>query len=336
MKNGLDELEEKKTEDSAKPEFIILETTADRLERMINDLSQKYSLVTAELAEEKAKRRALEKELYHFTGKVKEETIKISPETIVSEFTGEKEERNTNLSLENKVSQLESKVEHTACVVRSLCSFTTDLKLGWLKMKKIERSIMEFTVTLRLNLENNEITEIENLENLTCLKLLNLRNNQIIEINGLEHLTSLLQLNLENNQITEIKGLENLNSLEELNLDNNQITEIKGLENLISLEGLHLNNNKITEIKGLETLTSLSRAELNYNQIEKLDSIAIKSLKNLISLNRFYTMNNKITEVISVDLPDNGTQITIYLEGNDVKNMEELKLLKSKRIKYSF
>lgn len=309
MKNGLDESgkkrdnKEKEANNSNLKESENSEVMEYRLERIMNSLSQKYSSIETKLEEEKLERLALEKKVDQFI---------------------------------SEISKLENEAKYTKNVMQSICNFTLTLQLKGLKMKKIKESIMEFIATQILDLDDNEISVIENLENLICLKRLSLQDNKIMEIKGLEKLISLQVLRLSNNKIIEIKGLEELISLQDLNLSNNQITEIKGLEKLISLQDLNLNNNKITEIKRLESNLSLERVVLNYNQIEKLNDIVINSLKKLTYLNYFSVQNNKITEVVNVDLADNGTIIKICLEGNDVKNREELKNLKIKGINYIF
>ena len=57
---------------------------------------------------------------------------------------------------------------------------------------------------------------MKGLEKLTQLEKLNLHNNQLTDVKGLEKLTQLKRLDLFNNQLTDVTGLEKLTQLTEL------------------------------------------------------------------------------------------------------------------------
>ena len=61
------------------------------------------------------------------------------------------------------------------------------------------------------------------------MTILDLQGNQISEINNLNQLTNLIELDLSGNQISEIKNLDALGNLTELNLFRNQIRNLDGL-----------------------------------------------------------------------------------------------------------
>ena len=63
------------------------------------------------------------------------------------------------------------------------------------------------------------------IKSLKDLKRLDLRNNQLTELTGLSKLTKLEYLNLRNNQLTELPDLSNLTTLEYLGLTGNQLTQ---------------------------------------------------------------------------------------------------------------
>jgi len=157
--------------------------------------------------------------------------------------------------------------------------------------KKINNNMENLdSIMTKLDLKNNQITEIKNLNNMFNLRELYLCHNQITEIKGLASLLNLQVLNLNSNQITEIKGLSTLANLQYLYLNDNQITEIKGLASLLNLQVLNLNNNQITEIKDLDTLAKLQYLYLSYNQITE-----IKGLNTLFNLHLLYLDGNQIT-----------------------------------------
>jgi internalin A len=171
----------------------------------------------------------------------------------------------------------------------------TRLNLSSLALTEIPPQISELTRLTKLDLSNNEFTEIKSLENLTQLTKLDLKGNKITEIKGLKNLTQLTELHLSNNKITEIKGLENLAQLTELYLSNNQLAEIKGLEKNTQLSFLNLSKNKLTEIKGLEQLTNLISFILSDNYITELS-------ENVLRINLpIYWYANHIETGIHVD-----------------------------------
>nr|PNR30358.1 hypothetical protein PHYPA_026674 [Physcomitrium patens] len=72
---------------------------------------------------------------------------------------------------------------------------------------------------VKLQLDNNNITKIENLEHLHTLT-------DLEKIENLSGLTGLLDLSLYNNKITVLEGLEALEEIKSLSLGNNQIKDL--------------------------------------------------------------------------------------------------------------
>eukprot|EP01051_Picozoa_sp_SAG22_P018877 SAG22_NODE_3312_length_1786_cov_2.332543_2_plen_213_part_00 len=144
------------------------------------------------------------------------------------------------------------------------------------------------TSLTRLNLFNNQITDIAPLSALTSLTTLYLNSNKITDITPLSALTSLTELDLQSNQITDLAPLSAMTSLNLLFLHKNQITDIAPLSALTSLTDLRLSNNQITDIAPLMTLTSLRRLYLYENPGEFSDSdetvVLLKSRRCRVSL----------------------------------------------------
>ena len=78
---------------------------------------------------------------------------------------------------------------------------------------------------------------------------LQLDNNIITEIAGLESLTKLKWLDLSFNMIEVIKGLENLRELEDLSLFSNRIVALEGLDTLEKLNVLSVGSNAIASLE---------------------------------------------------------------------------------------
>eukprot|EP01051_Picozoa_sp_SAG22_P005112 SAG22_NODE_295_length_12850_cov_9.179202_11_plen_218_part_00 len=107
---------------------------------------------------------------------------------------------------------------------------------------------------------------------LTSLTRLELGDNQITDIAPLSAFTSLTDLNLQWNHITDIAPLSALTSLDYLDLGVNRITDIAPLKSLTSLTLLDLMDNHITDIAPLKSLTSLRTLRLRNNPGEFSDS----------------------------------------------------------------
>ena len=76
--------------------------------------------------------------------------------------------------------------------------------------KLITDPIVEKAVREYLDKPTGELTKTD-LENVTSLDL---EKNQLTDVNGLENLTQLTRLELINNKLTDVKGLEKLTQLE--------------------------------------------------------------------------------------------------------------------------
>ena len=123
----------------------------------------------------------------------------------------------------------------------------------------------DYEKVTRMNLENNQLTDVKGLEKLTKLTWLRLYDNKLTSVKGLEKLDQLTELNLHGNKLTSVQGLEKLTELRELYLGNNQLTSVKGLEKLTQLTRLSLADNQLTDVKGLEKLTQFLTLSLQWN-----------------------------------------------------------------------
>ena len=109
-----------------------------------------------------------------------------------------------------------------------------------------------------LSLPKAGITKIQGLDKgLKKLRELNLNNNRISRLEGLDNLTNLEKLTLKNNKITKMEGMDNLKSLVWLGLSGNPIKKMEGLDKLANLERLFLENTDIEVLENYQNLTSL-------------------------------------------------------------------------------
>ena len=210
-----------------------------------------------------------------------------------------------------------------------------------------------FTNHKKINLNNNNLTTLENLDGITELTNLILSNNALTledekSQNILKSMTKLQLLNLDNNKITNIRGINELKELKNLYLvGKNNIVDLSQIEDIISnlnvltvstetlktiqncdvgkITILNIQGSGLTEIPDLSKFTNLSKVNLGSNP-----SIAnFDRLSNLTSLTNLLISNNnlhgrmidftKLTNLVYLDLSNN----TLWSE--DLENLKVLK-----------
>ncbi|XP_054724698.1 leucine-rich repeat-containing protein 49-like isoform X2 [Uloborus diversus] len=189
-----------------------------------------------------------------------------------------------------------------------------------------------------LNLQQNQITVIENLEIFSNLKFLDLSDNLFEQITGLDNLFSLRVLILSRNRIHYIDGLQNLNHLDVLDLSGNEIKEITNVHHLHELRVLNLSSNHINQISGLRGLKSLVELNLNKNFILEVTEVdVLPRLQRLFlsqnSIERFEDMYCVSNVPLLCDLSLEGCPITVFPNYRHLilYNIPQLKVLDTRR-----
>jgi Leucine-rich repeat (LRR) protein len=147
---------------------------------------------------------------------------------------------------------------------------------------------------IELNLSNNfdengaRLTNIQPLAGFKDIQKLNLRNNNISDVSILSTLPSLVEINLRDNNVHDIAALANLNNLESLNLHSNPVkTGINVLGNLSHLKTLNLVNIHVGEnISFLEQLDELEELNLRNTSISDVSIIVSLMEKGALQDNR--------------------------------------------------
>ena len=163
---------------------------------------------------------------------------------------------------------------------------------------------------------NNTISDLSPLSNLTNLKTLSLQHNNISDISPLSGLTNLTVLELgdpqeipsrlADNTIADISPLSNLTNLRKLELLNSSIVDISPLSGLTNLTELGLQNNSIVDISPLSDLTNLTTLYLeNILSIPPIPGLVLSNnsivdispLIGLINLTELRLQNNTISDL---------------------------------------
>lgn len=139
----------------------------------------------------------------------------------------------------------------------------------------------------KLKLNENEISDISPLKNLTKLEYLEIQRNRIVDVNPLKNLTNLKFLKLYNNLIEDIAPLSNLTNLTGLDLHYNVtvggdeshkiiskgITDISALKNLKKLEFLDISANRIEDISILKNFDKIKDLDFSGNRVKNYEGL---------------------------------------------------------------
>lgn len=215
-----------------------------------------------------------------------------------------------------------------------------------------------------IKLDDNSLTSLNSLANLSNLKTVSARNNQIREVADLGKLEALERVDLAYNEVQDlgdlasnrslveldlagnigVSGLNELEGLEFLNLDETGLEDFESLNEAKNINIISARNNKLQELRTLPTTLGVVRLDVTGNQLVDLATMATvetinvsnNSLENAEILNTAMAMQiiatgNKFTDLSRVA---NNTIQSLDLSENraelqNVGSLEKLENLKS-------
>lgn len=189
------------------------------------------------------------------------------------------------------------------------CRNLTSLSLRSLKITNLKK-ISELNNNINtIDLQNNNISKIEGLENFSNLETLYLNNNQITDITPLSANKSLKYLNLKGN--SGIDGnksnytgerLEALNKIGEI-LDRGGIIylDVDKLGLFNNYTNLDLNSQNLATLEILEGMTELTHLNLSINKITLNDEKSQEILKSMTNLKTLYLNSNPVTNITAIN-----------------------------------
>ncbi|AYE33869.1 leucine-rich repeat domain-containing protein [Clostridium septicum] len=178
-----------------------------------------------------------------------------------------------------------------------------------------------------LDLQNNNITDISLLSNLTELRDLYINLNPVEDITPLKSLKRLRDLFVNATNIKDISSLSNLTNLKYLLMDSNKITNFESIKNLENLQVLYIGG---TNIKDISVVNNLKNLEvLSINNTEVSDLTPLKSLKRLtwLRLDRNnisdISVLSELPQLQEVTLDDNKvSNISVISKLNNLKTLK--------------
>lgn len=195
-----------------------------------------------------------------------------------------------------------------------------------------------------LRLYGNSIENIELIGKLKCLESLTLSNDRDWDIGVLNSLTQLNRLTVLGNNISNLDSLANMTNLTDLQVNNANIKNVDFLRYMTKLTSLGFDNTNISNLDSLPNMTKLTVLGFNNTNIENVDF-----LRNMTNLEMLFLSNDDITNIdglskltklkllnlssnkISYITPLSGmTNLTwLELENNSISNINPLSSLTS-------
>lgn len=133
--------------------------------------------------------------------------------------------------------------------------------------------------------------------------------------------TKASDIRLSGNQISDISALEGNDGISVLELGNNVISDISALKDCFKIRSLTLNNNQISDITAIATIDKLKSLDLSFNQISDISPLAQN--QNLVNTNEYLHLeNNEIKDVSP--LSDFKSCKSMYLGNNQIEDIAPL------------
>ena len=172
----------------------------------------------------------------------------------------------------------------------------------------------KFTELTELNLSNNNITSIEALKDMQNLTILNLGNNRLLgnNINIISNFKSLKQAYLSNDGISTVDFMTGLTSLEIVDLSRNNVGNLKPIQNLTAIKELNMSDNRnLVSLDYIKIHTNLTK--LNIANTSITDLSGIKDLRNLVDLNVRSLNNVQIYPIVETYYNEATEETEAYL-----------------------
>lgn len=267
---------------------IPVEKEVEEAYRINKDGSGKESLPFKNVAKDNKKHVEIVTNELNLIGiKYKEETVKPEDEEITISDANLRKLINKNIDSTRDDNQKITRKE-----IESLKEINMRDKQG---NPILEASSLKETADFKF-VQTRGIKTLAGLENAINLEKLDLAENEISDLSPISKLTKLTKLSLFRNRISDLKPISELTNLEYLDLYANKLVDISPLEKLVNLKHLDLHNNNdqtgdsvhptvsggIKDISVVKNLTKLELLSLGSNNIS--DISAIKNLDNIKDL----------------------------------------------------
>ena len=203
----------------------------------------------------------------------------------------------------------------------------------WLNVLKIDDNLLSnidniknLSVLREFSAASNTIKDISPLRNMNLLRSLNLSNNMISDITVLSDMTALKTLNISNNLISDISPLSYLTMLTELDISTNSIKQLNAISRLPNIEILTISNNPIQYLSPLEEYSSLKTLKIDGTSVTTLG--ALSDLGNIETLDCSRTSISDYSSLAKMNVKtlilsqSNLSDVSVIATANSVKMLD--------------
>ncbi len=175
---------------------------------------------------------------------------------------------------------------------------------------------------MRIDLPENEITDLTPLASLKRLQSVNLANNKIESIEPLKEHKNIQYLKLSNNAVTDLTPVTSMANMRALYVEGNKITSLEPISGLSKITSLYAGGNPIENYSPIGNLPWLSSLDLRHANI--MDLHFLMPLKQVRVLNLSHNKVQDLTTLIEMckaDVDDGrrfAPYLRVYVEGNNL------------------
>lgn len=176
-----------------------------------------------------------------------------------------------------------------------------------------------------LNLSNKKLTDkdIKNLKYMKNVTEIILNNNKLTDLSPLAELTQLEKLTFHDNNVSDISFAKKLTKLKVFGAGNNGIKDISALKGHSELEELWLYGNNISDISALKGCKKLKKVDFANNRITDLTPLC--SSKGIIDIRATNNnLNGNLKAIKGLTISGN-----LYIDGNGYEEASLTKYINS-------
>ena len=160
-------------------------------------------------------------------------------------------------------------------------------------LSHIYEVLQQVAKTTEINVANNEnITNLNPLAELSELRSLNCSGTKVSDINPIRNLNKIKELDISNTKVTDISNLKYANVVQDFKADNTRINDISVVAFFKDLNNLSLANTDVNNITPVSRCVNLTTLNLSGTQITDLSPLV-----NLLKLYDLDIANTPVTNV---------------------------------------
>jgi internalin A len=189
---------------------------------------------------------------------------------------------------------------------------------------------------MKIDLANNEISDLAPIAELKQTQSLDLSGNQIANLESLKNLILMQYLQLSKNRIQDLSPIAGMQKLNALYLNENQVSNVQPIVGLKKLATLQLAGNPIESIQDLSALKHLKTLNLRNCKLKRVEFLASLNEVSLVMLdqNPLETLMPLVTSCEAGTAKQSAPFLRLYLDPEQLKNLTpEVDRLKATNVK---